>query len=268
MNHLTHRFRRFAILLALAGTAACGGKQVDTSIPLNEARNLNSDLSAAFVRTSDLVAESASVVARLGTLPNGVRANDFDIALVREVLLSCFSEPTGIAPGTALDELPRKAEAVAGAGHTPLTVRPAVGRAPACRPARLIALEAYLDVVRAELREFLLTRTLEVDAVRVNLRDVAVAQLDNLERVASDTTARLASLRATTEERHALALTADLDEEARRQHDRDYDAILVELDQIAAVLADVNTEATQLRQLRRTLIEEAERNITAMGTAP
>lgn len=256
----------FASLLMLL--AACGGKQVDTSIPLNDARNLNSDLSAAYVRTSGILSDAATLVVSLPQLPTGVRAQDFDAALVREVWLSCFAEPTGVAPGVALDELPARAEAVVGTGHTPLTQRPRVGRVNACRPARMIALEAYLDVVRADLREFLLGRTLEIDALRVNLKDVAVAQLDNLERIATTSTARAAELRALTEERHALALASDLDEEARRQHDRDYDAMLSELDQIAAVLNEVNAEVTNLRQLRRTLIEDAERNITALGTAP
>lgn len=255
-------------LVLCFAAAGCGSRQVDTSIPVNDARNLNSDLSAAYVRTTDLLEGCAESAAQVGRLPSGVDGNDFDVAMVREVLLSCFTEPTSIAIGADMEELPRRAEALVGEGYTPLTERGAVGRIDPCAPARMIALEAYLDVVSPDLRAFLTDRTLAVDALRVNLKDVAIAQLDDLERFSNDAASELVRLRTLTEERRALAQGSELDEEAQRQSDRDYDAMIAELDQIGAILETLQGEITNMRSLRRTLVEDVERDLAVMGTAP
>jgi hypothetical protein len=260
--------RNLAVVLALVALGACGGKQVDTTIPLNEARTLNNDLSAAYVRVASLMESVSATALEIGALPAGVRATDFDVALVREVLLSCFTTPTGIAPGVALDVVPEHAEAVAGEALSLLTERPAIGRVEACDPPRMIALEAYLDVVSGSLREFLLSRTLAVDTLRVDLKDVAIAQLDALERRALGAAAESAELRALTEERHALAQTRELDESARQSHDRDYDMMIAQLDEIDALLDSLDGELSAMRAQRRTLVEEVEQALAAMGTAP
>lgn len=249
------------------GLVACGSPQVDTSLPVDEARLLNSDVSTSWVRTQELLQDVAMGTERLGTLPPEIGPEDFDIAMVRHTLESCFTETVEWVPGADLERQPRRATAEAGEGHTPLTERPPVGRAQACQPSRMIAMEAYLEVVPGELRGFLLDRTLEVDALRVNLKDVLVSWLDALEADVADARIAMERLRGEAEQKRALAQTSDVDEQARAQAERDYDTVLTELEAVQAVLARFDEQFSDMRALRRQLVEQAARNLATMGTS-
>jgi DNA repair exonuclease SbcCD ATPase subunit len=251
------------ILLLLT---ACGGAPVDTSIPIDEARLVNGELAGAYVRTRDLLEESAETSRRLATLPPEVNAADLDADQLRHVLEACYTQTIDYRHGVDMDALPRRAEAQLGADHRPLTDRVEVGRVRACQPARMIALEAYLDVVDRPTRAFILDRVLVVDALRVNLKDVLVAQVDALERTAAEARAALMRLREVSAERRAVAQTSsDLTEEERRRVEVDFETISQELDQVESVLEQVDEEISDMRQLRRQLVEEAARNIAMMG---
>lgn len=263
MSRLTLRF--VALLACAFVWTACGSPQVDTSLPVDEARLLNSDVSTSWVRTQELLQDAAMTTELLAGLPDDVGPQDFDIAMVRHTLEACFTETVEWVPGEDLDRQPRRAVAEAGEGHTPLTERPPVGRAYACQPSRMIALEAYLEVVPDELRAFLLDRTLSVDALRVNLKDVLVSWLDALEADVTDARIAMERLRDEAEQKRALAQTSDVDEAARTQAERDYDIVLTELESVQAVLSRYDEQFSDMRALRRQLVEQAARNLATMG---
>ncbi len=254
-----------AALGALA-LAACGGGQTDTSMPLNEARNLNSDLTTSYVRATQLLEQATASTQDVGTLPTGVDGRDFDVAMFRQVLEACFTETVSLVPGANIEEVPRRAEAELGPATAPLTERPAVGRVQACNPPRMLALETYLGVVAPELRTFLEERTLQVDVLRVHLKDVLIAQVDALERQQRDALAESARLRGVAEQRRALAQSSDVDEEQRRTAEADYDAVIAELESVDAVLGELEDGIGEMRRLRRQLVDDAVRNIAALGT--
>jgi DNA repair exonuclease SbcCD ATPase subunit len=263
LSHLLSSALAAAASLALL---ACGGAPVDTSIPIDDARLVNGELSGAYVRARDLLEESAETARRLATIPAEVNADDLDVDQLRHVLEACYTQTVTYVSGVNMDELPRRAEAQLGLDHRPLTERADVGRVRACDPARMIALEAYLDVVDPPTRAFILDRVLVVDALRVNLKDVLVAQVDALERTATDARAELMRLREVSAERRAIAQTSsDLTEEERRRVEVDFETISQELDQVEGVLEQVDDEIGDMRQLRRQLVEEAARSIALMG---
>lgn len=257
---------RWCLAGALALFAlACGGAPVDTTIPVSEARLLNSELAAAYVRTRDLLESTTETARVLGTVPPEVPADELDADMLRHVLEACYTQTVAYVPGADLEALPRRAEALAGESHRPLTDRADVGRVRACDPSRMIALEAYLDVVDEAVDAFIIDRVLTVDALRVNLKDVLVAQLDALDRVAAESAAELLRLREVSAERRALAQTADLSDEERRQNEIDFEEISQILDDVEGILEQVNEEVGDMRQLRRQLVEEAARNIALLG---
>jgi hypothetical protein len=250
----------------LWGLAACGGgRGMDTTIPLDEARVLNSEMTSTFVRAETLLQDSALLARSLGELPAGIRASDFDAAMVRQVLQACFTQTLALVPGGSPSEVPRAAVAAAGPSHRPLTQRPAVGRAQPCAPPRMNVLENYLETATPQVRAFLQERVLQVDGLRVNLNDTLVAQLDALERRAGTARAEATRLRGMAEERRALAQAGNLDELQRRQVEVDYDAVLVELDNVESVLQRVDSLLSGMRTTRRQLVDEAARNLTTLG---
>ncbi|MCB9519381.1 MAG: hypothetical protein H6699_00720 [Myxococcales bacterium] len=266
MTSPLRRLASLALATAALTAAACGGKQVDLSIPVDEARLLNSDVSTSFVRTRDLLADTAQTVRGLGTFPDGIDAQDVDVDLIRHVLNACVTETPEMVAGADRDALPRGARAELGPENAPLTQRPAVGRIEACNPSRMLALESYLDVVSPEEREFIVDRVLTVDVVRVNLKDVLVAQIADVERVAARAQAELLRLRSIANEKRAIAQTSDLSEEERRRVEVDFDQISAELTQVEDVLSQLDTELGDWQRLRRQLVDEAAQNITALGT--
>lgn len=246
--------------------AACGGAPVDTSIPVDDARLVNSELSAAYVRARDHLEGATETSRRLAIIPPEIPADDLDVDQLRHVLEACYTQTVAYTADADMENVPRRAEAEAGEGHRPLTDRAHVGRVRHCDPARMLSLEAYLDVVDDQLDAFIIERVLMVDALRVNLKDVLVAQLDALERAASDAGAELLRLRELSAERRAIAQTStDLTDEERRRVEVDFETISQELDQVESVLGQVNDELSDMRQLRRQLVEEAARNIALMG---
>ncbi len=253
--------------LLLAGfIAACGGKQVDTSIPIDEARVLNSEISTTYVRTRTLLEETTERVRALDRMPEEIDPADIDTDLLRHVLEACFTETVSIARGVDQGETPMEATAELGPDHAPLTNRERVGRLDACTPPRMLALETYLDVIEAHEREFVLGAVLEADIVRANLKDVLVVQIDEIERMTGTATTELLRLRETAEERRALAQTADLTPEGQQQTEVDYETITQELDQVEDRLTQLAGEIGDWRRLRRQLVDEAAARISALGT--
>jgi hypothetical protein len=129
------------------------------------------------------------------------------------------------------------------------------------------ALESYVTSAQVSVREFLMERVLRVDVLRVDLNDTLVAQLNELEDTASEVRAEAERLRGVAEERRATAQASGSDDLARRQNELDYDAITGEFDQITAVLDQIDSQLSDMRQVRRQLIEEATRNIALLGTS-
>lgn len=244
--------------------AACGGAPTDTSMPVNQARALNSDTTATFVRTQALL-ESATELARsAGTLPEGLTADDFDVAMVRQVLEACFTETVTMASGQSREGVPDPAVAEFGPEVRPLTERPAVGRMQPCRPARMQVLESYASTALPEVKEYVMQRVLDIDALRVNLNDVLVQQLEALENVAMRARMDADRLRLTAEQRRAQA-QAQSDESVRAQAESDFDVVTASLDQVIAVVEQIESGISDMRQLRRQLIEETARNLAQLG---
>lgn len=250
----------------MAGLAACGGKQLDTTIPIDDARLLNSELSATYVRTATLLEDTTHAVNAIGAFPDGVDPADVDTDLLRHVLEACFTETIRMAADANTDDLPRGAETELGPEHAPLTGRETVGRLVACNPSRMLALESYLPVVDEPAQAYIVDRVQTVDILRADLKDVLVAQIDDVERVTVQATAELARLRETAAERRAIAQTADLTAEERRRTEVDYETITQELDQVEEILGQVTGELSDWRRLRRSLVDEAAQNIAALGT--
>ncbi len=254
------------IAFLAAATAACGGKQLDMTIPVEDARALNSEVSARYVRTRTLLEDATHDARTIGLLPDELPADDLDVDLLRHVMEACFSQGVSHVRDVDLEQVPRAARAELGEPHEPLTARPPVGRALACDPARMLALETYLDVVDPEIADFMSGRVLLVDELRVDLKDVLEAQLDDLERTVASANAELVELRETSAERRALAQTSDMPPDDKRRVEIDYETITQELDQIEAVLGQISGELTSMRQLRRQLVDEAARSIAEFGT--
>lgn len=260
-------YRLAGCLILISGISACGGKQVDTSIPLDEARVLNGEITSRFVRTQSLLEDSSVAARTLSELPQEIDAADFDADLVREVLTACFTSSIVMAEQRNADEVPRGAVAETGPDHRPLTERPPVGRVLPCDPARMHALESYVTSAQPLVHDFLLNRVLVVDALRVDLNDTLVAQLNELEDTADEVRAESERLRGVAEERRAMAQSSSTDDLARRQNELDYDSIIGEFDQITAVLDQIDNNLADMRQVRRQLIEEATRNIAMLGAS-
>jgi uncharacterized membrane protein YccC len=125
-------------------------------------------------------------------------------------------------------------------------------------------LESYASTALPEVKEYVMQRVLDMDALRVNLNDVLVQQLEALENVATRARMDADRLRLTAEERRALAQSST-DEATRTQAESDFDAVTASLDQVMAVVEQIEAGITDMRQLRRQLIEEAARNLAQLG---
>jgi hypothetical protein len=260
----TYRIAALSCALLFAATG-CGGKQVDTSMPSSEAQLLNSEITSAYVRTRDLLDEASTTAESFSQLPAGIDAGDFDVALLREVAESCFNEPVTLDDAQRLSEPPTRIEPALGPDIRPLTERPPVGRAIACNPARMLALETYLDAVAPEIRALITERILAADALRVMLGDVLVVRIDDLDEQRLAAVAELEELRAVSTERLATAQTADIDENQRRQAEVDYEAVTATLDEVEAVIEQIEAEWDAMRQLRRELIDVSAQSIARLG---
>lgn len=257
---------RILLLLVACFLAACGGKQVDTSIPIDEARVLNSEISTTYVRTRSLLEETAERVRALDRMPDDIAPADIDTDLLRHVLEACFTETVFVARGVDQSVTPGAAAAELGPEHAPLTNRERVGRLNACAPVRMLALETYLDVIQSHEKEYILSAVLEADVLRANLKDVLVVQIDEVERITGTATTELLRLRGIAEERRALAQSADLTAEEQQQTEIDYETITQELDQVEDRLTQLAGEVGDWRRLRRQLVDEAASRISALGT--
>lgn len=260
------KIRIASIAACVAALVACGGKSVDTTIPLDDARLLNSEVSATYVRTINLLEETSAKVDGIGMFPPEVDPADVDTDLLRHVLEACFTEPVRMVADANTDQIPHGADAEVGPEHAPLTRRPPVGRIEACNPARMLALESYLPVVPEETQGYIVDRVLTIDILRADLKDVLVVQLDDLERTTASAENELMRLRETAAERRALAQTADLSEEDRRQTEVDYETITQELDTVEEILGQIDDELSDWRRLRRALVDRTAANIAALGT--
>jgi len=255
-----------SVVLVSLFAVSCGSKQIDTTIPIDDARLLSSEISSMYVRTATLLEETTAAVRTLDQFAGDIDPASIDIALLRHVLEACFTDSAQMLDGWDPDEVPRRAEASLGPDHAPLTERPPVGRIEACDPARMLALETYLDVVDDGARQFLVDRVLEVDVLRSNLKDVLVVQIDEFERITAAAETELEQLRVIADERRGLAQTSDLPQDERRRVEVDYETMSQELDSVEDVLERVATELGDWRRLRRQLVDEAARNIAALGT--
>lgn len=258
--------RRLTLAVAALVFAACGGKQVDTTIPIDAARVLNSEISSHYVRTRSLLEETTERVRAIDRVPPEVDVASIDTDLLRHVLEACFTEPAEFAPDADMNQTPRGALAELGPEHSPLTERPAVGRLEACNPARMLALETYLAVIDAPEVSYVTRAVLEVDALRANLKDVLVVQIDEVERMMGSAAVELVDLRGTAEERRALAQSADLTADERRRTEVDFETISQELDQVQDVLDQLDTDLSDWRRLRRQLVDEAASLISGLGS--
>ena len=260
-------FRR---TLAAAGLlvsllAACGSKP-DTTIPVDAIKALNSDLAATYVRAKDTLDAAAQQSAALAEAPEGHSTEEFDTELMRNVLQACFTARVELLPNANPDELPRRVAPAAGPDTAPLTERPPVGRVKACKPANMLSLESYLAVTTPHIREMIVQRVLDTDAQRVNLQDVARAQLADLEKRRALAEGELARLRATAEERRAAAVASG-DEPTQRKAEIDFDEFSRQAEEIDSVLAEVGEAFDGMEQFRRQLVDETSRNIARFGTA-
>lgn len=260
------KLRHWLPTLGLVACAACGGKSVDTTIPIDDARLLNSEISATYVRTATLLEETSFTVDEIALFPQDVNPANIDTDLLRHVLEACFTETIVTRSGVDIDEVPRAAETDVGTELAILTGRTEVGRLNACNPSRMLALESYLPVIDETAQAFIIDRVLTVDVLRANLKDVLVAQIDNLERTTVAANTELAQLRETAAERRALAQTADLTPEERRRNEVDFETITQELDQVEEVLGQIASELSDWRRLRRALVDTAAQNIASLGT--
>lgn len=255
-------------IFVAAVLAGCGGAAVDTTIPLDQTRQLNTSLSVAYQRTNDLLIHASQVSGEMAMLPAGIGPDDFDVAMFREVVSACFTQTLQPTGGAASAEVPRPVQAQAGEARAPLTRRGDVGRVRPCSPNRLLALETYLNVVDASLQSFLLERLLAADSLRVNLGDVLPAMFDDLERRAEEAGGEAARLRVQVEQRRALAQSTLTSEQDRQENEQRYNQALDELDSIDALVAQIRGEIRDARGLRRSLVDETVRNIAALGTTP
>jgi hypothetical protein len=274
MTAATHRiscstaspFRSLVAAAVLFTAAACGGKQVDTTIPVDEARLLNSEISSTYVRTANLVQDTVGLVEGLARFPDGITPADVDVDLLRHVMEACFTEPVRTLATADLEAVPRAATAEPGPEHAPLTRRGEVGRIHACNPARMLALESYIQVLDSAKAAYVVDRVLTVDVVRANVKDVLVAQLDDLDVAVRRTEGEVLRLRELASERRALAQASSQTPEERRQTEVDFERITQELDQIETVLQQVSADATEWRRLRRSLVDRAAEVIAGLGT--
>jgi hypothetical protein len=256
-----------AALAVLASAVACGGPGAYQAIPVEDARALNSRLSAFYSGTVDLLEASSDDVNVVGTLPAGIRPQDFNIQLVKNALMSCFDETIGIRQVTT--EAPRGVSGQPGSDASlPLSSRSAMDNVDFCNPRGLIALESYLDYAPAPVRMFIVERMLMVDELRVNLKHVVQERLNLLEGYASDARVEVAGLRDTASERYEQVVTneGEYTQAQVLQTEADYEVIQSELEDVERLVETIEGELPAMRSLRRQLVEDVSLHIAGMGT--
>jgi hypothetical protein len=255
----------FGGLLVLAAvSSACGGSSGYQPIPVDEARALDSHISAFYSDTHDLFEQSANQVNTVGQLPDGVQARDFELDLVKTALMGCYNTALDITnvPNTA----PRGVTAALGNTAHPFTQRPDMDNVHPCNNRELISLESYLDVAPPNVRDFITNRLLTVDTLRVNLKHVLQERLNLLEEYVLDTRGEVARLRDTSTQRYNNAMSNDdVTQDQRLQAEADYEVIQGELDNIGQLCDRIDGELNELRSFRRQLIEDVATNLAAMG---
>lgn len=257
---------RSLLVTALLALTACGGSRGAIEMPLAETRELNTEIRLVYATVTNLLETTQSEVNRVRTLPEGVTDRNVDLGLVRQVAQDCFTQTVTLTTASTDTTLPGPASALAGEEPNPLTRRADTGRARSCQPNRMMVLESYLEALPGVQREFVVERILLTDRLRVNLNDVIVQQLDNLERARIESERQLQGLRQVAEQRLAQAQHPRVHAEDRRRAEIDYESVIQELEQVESVVAEIASQMSNMRHLRRQLIDEASRNISQMGT--
>ena len=250
-------------MLATLWASGCGAP-LNTQVPLDEIRALNTDVSVIYTRTNTTLNEASMMSASFAELPEGILASDFDAELLRNVMSACFTAKVEMVPGSNPDAPVQKVTALRGSETNPLTDRLPLGRVKPCRASNLLALESYAEVVTPEIREFVLTRALEADAQRANLQDAAKSQLAQLGRRRELAEGELDKLKATADERLHNARIKDDGKELKRA-ESDYEAFEKEWATIDQLLEEITEAFKGLEQTRRTLVEETSKNIAKLG---
>lgn len=263
MHGLRRLFLAALTLLMFGGCSGPGGLE---NIPVEDARALNSQLTAFNAGTLELFTDTANAIDRVGTIPTGIRPQDFELALVRNALMACFNQ--SITFSQPPREAPRGVTANAGDDLAPLTERNDLGNAAFCNPNQMIALESYVDAAPQNIREFIIDRVLRVDELRVNLRYVLQERLNLLEEMLADARGTTVQLRDASREIYEDAQTSDdVSPEQRRQIEADYEVIQNEIDSIENdLLEPIDAEIDELRAYRIQLIDDVGVRLSAMGT--
>ena len=252
-------------MLATLWASGCAAP-LNTKVPLDEIRALNTDVSVIYTRTNTTLNEASMASASFAELPEGILASDFDAELLRNVMTACFTAKVELVPGSNPDAAVAKVTALRGSETNPLTDRLPLGRVKPCRASNLLALESYAEVVTPEVREFVIGRALEADAQRANLQDAAKSQLAQLGKRRELAEGELDKLKATADERLHNARVED-DGKALKQAEADYEAFEKEWETIDQLLEEITEAFKGLEQTRRTLVEETSKNIAKLGVS-
>lgn len=256
------------LFLALASVLhglGCGGGTPDTSMPLSEARLLNSEVRVLFGGVQTFMATTQEEVASLTALPNGANPRNFDLNVMRTVAGACFSDPVQFPTRPIDTELPAPAEATPGPDTSPLLRRTTTGRANACRPAQLLTLETYVEALAPDAQRVVIQYLLLADRLRVNLHDVLPAHLEHLERFRGGAEREVERLRGRAEAALARAQDPKVHAEQRRRAEIEYEEVTTQLQEVDTILQDISRQLQGFRHLRRQLIDDAARNISRLG---
>lgn len=252
-------------VLSMLVVSGCGAP-LNTTIPIDDVKTLNNDISAIYARTVATLDDAALTSASFAEVPPGISASDFDAELLRNVMTACFNAKVEMVPGSNPDAVVEKVKALPGSETNPLTDRQPLGRVKPCRPSNMLALESYVEVVTPELREFVIGRALAADAQRANLQDAAKTQLAQLGKRRELAEGELDKLRATADERLHNAKVED-DAKLLKKAEADYETFKEQWKAVDAVLEEIAEAFKGMEQTRRTLVEETVKNIAKLGVA-
>ena len=261
---------RVVLVSAIAATFlafACGSNSQYVPIPVEDARALRTHVSAFYVGTTDLLEESSQSVERVGSIPDGIRPEDFELQLVKNALMSCLNDNIDLIEVTT--EPPRGATANRGSDpYQPLTERDNLGYVTFCNPSEMISLESYIEHAPARVKEFVIERVLLVDTLRVNLKHVLQERLNLLEEYSLDARGDVSRLRDSSRHTYETVVggEGEFTPEQRVQTEADYEVIQSELDDIETLVDSVSDELSDLRRFRRQLVEDIAVRLAAMGT--
>ena len=265
MTTYRHRITLFACACSLLWTA-CGGPSAFVPVPVEDARALNSRVSAFYSDTQGLLDENAEVAPTIGELAHNVSANEFEIQLVKNALMSCFNQSITLL--TVAIEAPRGVRATAGESlGLPLSDRSDLGNVPHCAPSDLISLESYLEYAPPAVSDFIVERMLTVDSLRVNLKHVLQERLNILEELTQEARSEVVRLRTTSLECYQTVTSGDggYSQEQVLQTEADFELIQGELDDIDSLIETITARLPAMRTLRRQLVEDASIGLAGMG---